>query len=395
MFSTNRKAGQSIAPLTRKSPDMSDEATDAHNAHGLFEKLQGEDCVVFAHCGGRYADINFAHDRRLETAIEIHSAWGTFEWLLQDAFANNYRIGIVGNSDGHKGRPGASYPGASFFGAYGGLTCYLAEELTRNGIFEAIRQRHHYATTGARLILETAATVPKGAELFLRDPDVGPAESVAASRLIMGDIARVPGREVTFSVSVKGSAPIERLEIFDGPQQIETIRTYTPDNLGARLRVVYQGAEYRGRARTTTWDGNLKLTGNGITRYRMFNNWNLDRGFRLIDPQHAEWQAVTTGNFGGFDLWLEEADAGRIRIETPHVSEEIELTDIQSDENIYAAGGLERALRVFRLPDVLDRKRIDIRTSSAYPGDGRRAPLRPCHTRRRSPSLVQSHLYVP
>ena len=28
-----------------------------------------------------------------------------------------YRVGIVGNSDGHKGRPGSCYPGASFFGS--------------------------------------------------------------------------------------------------------------------------------------------------------------------------------------------------------------------------------------------------------------------------------------
>ena len=88
-----------------------------------------------AHVGGRYADIKFAHDP-METAVEVHSAWGTFEWIVRDAFEKNYRVGIVGNSDGHKGRPGACYPGASFFGSYGGLTCFLAERLDRDAIFE-------------------------------------------------------------------------------------------------------------------------------------------------------------------------------------------------------------------------------------------------------------------
>jgi hypothetical protein len=37
--------------------DMADEPADAHDAHRLFEKLQGRDCVVVAHVGGRYADI--------------------------------------------------------------------------------------------------------------------------------------------------------------------------------------------------------------------------------------------------------------------------------------------------------------------------------------------------
>ena len=41
--------------------DIADEKSDAHDAHVLFEKLEGRDCVVMAHVGGRYADIKFAH----------------------------------------------------------------------------------------------------------------------------------------------------------------------------------------------------------------------------------------------------------------------------------------------------------------------------------------------
>ena len=85
---------------------------------------------MFAHIGGRYADIKMAHDARLERSVEVHSDWGTFEWLLHDALEQGYRVGILANSDGHKGRHGASHPGASLFGAYGGLSCLLAPELT-------------------------------------------------------------------------------------------------------------------------------------------------------------------------------------------------------------------------------------------------------------------------
>ena len=42
--------------------DIGDEGADAHDAHELFAKLRGKDCVVVAHVGGRYADIKFAHD---------------------------------------------------------------------------------------------------------------------------------------------------------------------------------------------------------------------------------------------------------------------------------------------------------------------------------------------
>ena len=93
--------------------DHSDIDTDCGTAAELFEKLiaNKEDAVCLAHCGGRYADVKVAHDGRVETAVEVHSSWGTFEWILQDALEMGYRVGTVCNSDGHKGRPGASYPG--------------------------------------------------------------------------------------------------------------------------------------------------------------------------------------------------------------------------------------------------------------------------------------------
>ena len=106
------------------------------------------DVVCYAHFGERYADIVIAHDCRFEKSVEVHSAWGTFEWIVEDAFRMGYRVGIVANSDGHKGRPGASYPGAGWFGAIGGLTCSLMPELTRPALLECLRRRRHYATTG-------------------------------------------------------------------------------------------------------------------------------------------------------------------------------------------------------------------------------------------------------
>ena len=78
----------------------------------------------------------------------MHSSWGTFEWLLHDALRLGHRVGVVANSDGHKGRPGASYPGAGKFGAIGGLTCYLMEQLDRATLLDCLRKRRHYCTTG-------------------------------------------------------------------------------------------------------------------------------------------------------------------------------------------------------------------------------------------------------
>ena len=274
----HRSSHAQIADAT----DIVDETSDAHTAQELFQKLQGKDCVVMAHVGGRYADIKFAHDP-METAVEVHSAWGTFEWIVRDAFEKNYRVGIVANSDGHKGRPGACYPGASFFGSYGGLTCFLAERLDRDAIFESMRRRRHYATTGNRALLDVTVTLPSPADVFLRDPATGLTPSVKSQRLIMGDIAKVTDGEVELAVEVIGSAPIERLDIYDGLDLIETVRPYAAGDLGRRVRLVYEGAEYRGRARTTTWDGTLSIEGNRILRTAVINNWNLDRGIQQQD----------------------------------------------------------------------------------------------------------------
>lgn len=127
--------------------------TDCFTASELFEAFAANDefdVVCYAHCGGRYADIGFAHDGRFERSVEVHSSWGTFEWLLHDAFRLGYRVGVVCNSDGHKGRPGASYPGAGKFGAIGGLTCFNAPELSRAALLECMRKRRHFGTTGGR-----------------------------------------------------------------------------------------------------------------------------------------------------------------------------------------------------------------------------------------------------
>ncbi|MGE0701009.1 MAG: DUF3604 domain-containing protein, partial [Hyphomicrobiaceae bacterium] len=191
-----------------EGPDRADEASDAHTANELFEKLAGRDCIVMAHVGGRYADILQAHDGVLETAVEVHSAWGTFEWLVHDAFEAGYRVGIVANSDGHKGRPGACFPGASFFGAQGGLTCFLADRLDRDAIFECLRRRHHYATTGNRMILDVSARTETEADIFIRDPAVvAGARSYRGNCMTMGDIARVKGDFVELKVAATGSAP--------------------------------------------------------------------------------------------------------------------------------------------------------------------------------------------
>jgi hypothetical protein len=198
------------------------------------------------------------------------------------------------------------------------------------------------------------------AEVFERDPAAGSARSEPSRRLLMGDIARVADSEVDLAVEVIGSAPIERVDIYDGLDLIDTVRPYGPSDLGARVRLVYQGAEYRGRARTTVWDGALRIEGTRIKRAAVINNWNLDRGIRAQDATGVTWKAVTTGNYGGIDLWLEGA-RGRVAFETAPVSGAAAVDELGVEPRVFDAGGLERAVLLQRLPETMGERRMVLR----------------------------------
>ena len=342
--------------------DRSDVETDCATAAELFEALarDGEDAVCFAHCGGRYADIKLAHDGRFERSVEIHSSWGTFEWLLRDAFEMGYRVGIVSNSDGHKGRPGASYPGASLFGAVGGLTCLFLPELSRAAVFDCLRKRRHFGTTGARLHLDVWARFDGPATLYHEDPALGPAEGRPAETAMMGDIVHLPEGGLTLHIEALGSAPIERLDVFNGLEHLETIRPYGAEELGNRIRVVWEGAEYRGRFRQVIWDGTATLSGNRFLNARPINFFNRDKTLDRVSDTELKWRALTTGNLGGFDAWLADAYAGTLKLETAPVKCGVPIEEIGIEDETIEAGALDRRVRIFRLPEENSHRRMTV-----------------------------------
>ena len=343
-------------------PDRSDIHTDSPTAAQLFEDLQNEDCVVYAHVGGRYADIAQAHDQRLETAMEIHSAWGTFEWMLTDGFPLGHRSGVVCNSDGHKGRPGASYPGVATFGAYGGLTCFLTDDLSRDGIFECLRRRHHYGTTGCRMHLEVNAHFDNAATLYARDPKAYDHPSTQqVTGAMMGDIVEVTDDHCELSVNVVAHSPIERIEIRNADDCIHLYRPYDESALGERIRVVWSGAEYRGRGRQTSWLGRARFTNSTVRGIEKINAWNPERLLRQKGSDTVEWNAITTGNFGGFDAWLTPGKNAQLDLTCNHGALQVDLGSLGIDDKLLDVGGLKRQIRINRLPEQLEKRNVEVR----------------------------------
>ncbi|MBN2552128.1 MAG: DUF3604 domain-containing protein, partial [Spirochaetales bacterium] len=344
--------------------DLSDEASDRHTSRELFQTLAGRDACLYAHVGGRYADLSATRDTGITPAVEIHSAWGTFEWLLHDAFALGLRPGVVANSDGHKGRPGASYPGASSFGSYGGLTCFLCRELSREAVFESLRARRHYATTGCRLLLSTSAILEEGQRTAEAKPGAtrlqgSTAERSAAGsrRAVMGDIVRFEGggtskrRNAVFRVEALCASAVQRIELFNGSERVFTCRPYGTEDLGSRIRVLWEGAEYRGRGRETCWDGSAVIRDNRVRQARGINFWNPEKALNLEGANRIRWQSLTTGGFSGFDMILEHPSGGVIRIDTPLLRFDLDVEKIGLEDTVVEAGGLGRRMRIFRLPD--------------------------------------------
>lgn len=345
-------------PIFRSSAVLLEEGTFSDpicpTSCDLFAALGDEEAVVIAHVGGRYADLSLAHDPRTERAVEIHSCWGTFEWLLHDAFDLGLRVGVVCHSDDHKGRPGAAYPGAATFGAIGGLTCYRMPTLDRDALLEALRERKHYGTTGARIFLDINAEFGSEADIQTGEMEVPSGPGRPARTTTIGDIVTTTTNEATLNVDISGTAPIERVSFFNGRRLVGTSRPHGDAGGSRRVRVVWEGAAYRGRNREVFWKGTMRITGNSCSRVSSFNFFNVDKpALFSADGRHIEFDNVTTGNLAGIDIWLGDTNGGMLQFRSKQTDFDLNIADITGEDWCLDLGGLGKRIRVFRLPEEM------------------------------------------
>ncbi len=186
---------------------------------------------------------------------------------------------------------------------------------------------------------------------------------------MMGDIIRPKAVPMKLSVEVIGTAPVERADVLHGTHVVQSARPFVASDLGRRVRILWQGAEYRGRGRETMWQGMLKVEGNRIERFTPVNFLNPECKVQEVSHGTAlAWTSVTTGNLAGIDLWLEDSQAGRLRIETNVVSGEVELNQLADDTVAFNGGGLGRKLSVYRLPEADWNRRVAVEHRHAFKG---------------------------
>lgn len=326
------------APLRRCShefvADKSDADTDLAHIEDVYRHYRGSEALFAVHVGGRTADLRW-HEPGLDRLLEVHSTHATSEWFLFDALRRGYRMGVIAGSDSVDGRPGNSHPGhMGVRNVRGGLTAIAAPELTRDALWQALRQRHCYATTGERILLEFRT---------------------GASR--MGDevVAAVRGLK-PFEVHVEGTAPLEYIDFFRGVELLRSVDCFALAGApSTRLRIGWRGLTAPGnwqRARMS-WDGELRIEGARILDVEPWAFDTPDEGLREHDDTRVRWRSVTAGDWDGVVLALDAPDTAELTFVTAPMTLRTSLATLGGGGRRFEAQNPERAVELKRLPEAM------------------------------------------
>ena len=219
-------------------PPFPREMEDSYSRLRAGLKQFGEPCLLLPHHPAMTSmgSFDWSHfDPELEPAVEIYSLWGSSEHrnapgrsmrndersgsFVQDALARGYRLGIIGSGETGDGHPGntqwrgeyARKAGMPLSRLGGGLAGVWATELTRAGIFDAIKARRCYGTTSARTTLRFKANGHwMGSDIH-----------VSAAELKAG----VP---VAFDLAVDSETDIDAVHLFRNGRIVRCLPGYGP-----------------------------------------------------------------------------------------------------------------------------------------------------------------------
>ncbi|MEE2777142.1 MAG: DUF3604 domain-containing protein [Acidobacteriota bacterium] len=266
---------------------------------GLRAKHAIEDVLIIPHAH-QAGDWRLS-DLEMETLIEIMSGHGTFEWFGQAFLDNGHRVGFVGASDDHIGHPGYS-PGHAANPArrsnifqFGGLAGAWAPAHSADSIFDALKARSAYATTGSqRIILDASLNgQPMGTE-------------VARS-----ETRTIEGRAI-------GTGPIRRVDLIrngDVLSSWELERSSSPE-----VAVSFHSdswVPFRDNPRGhITWRGSVTVENGRLADARLVGtpNWTSDE--LSVDGDTVTFDVATRGARRAISLELADSSPStRLRVE--------------------------------------------------------------------------------
>ncbi|QDV06083.1 hypothetical protein Poly30_15870 [Planctomycetes bacterium Poly30] len=226
-------SGEVLSSISREGQPSHDTPTK------LWDALRGQQALTIAHhSSGNPIPVNwtFPPDPELEPVTEVVSVHGSSEardaphvvagsrpgQFVRDQLERGYRLGFIGSGDSHDGHPGLPHlsPGYGWRPANtqrgelvgtGGLAAIRASELSGGAVYEALRARRTYATSGPRIAvreraasggtrIEAAGTAPfVKADLVLGPPGAGlrslPLEQLSAASSARDVAVLIPENE--------------------------------------------------------------------------------------------------------------------------------------------------------------------------------------------------------
>lgn len=212
-----------------------------HLYAGLRRAVAADDVIVVphAHQPGDWR----RSDPDLETLVEVVSYHGTFEWFGKNYLDRGWEVGFIGSSDDHVGSPGYRPRAFRKLGSdnFGGLAAVYAPRLDRDAIFDGLRQRHAYATNGARIILRADMNAQRMGTRLPLDSGV---------RTLVGQVV--------------GSAEIASLALIKNGSELQSIDNLA-DTAGAVIELAFHfDSNPRSRRRSfrdSTFQGRIGLQG--------------------------------------------------------------------------------------------------------------------------------------
>ncbi len=164
-----------------------------------------------------------------EKLIEIYSQYGSSEKKednlidkpmigisAQEFLKKGYRFGFIAGSDNHHGTSAlASYPSRfSHLNYKAGIAAVFSQALTRQSIFNSLRNRFCYATTGEKILLEFFINdIPMGSEVLWENNEKRQIKILAAGTDLIKSIEIIRNNKKIFVYS--GKNEIEQFMFYD------------------------------------------------------------------------------------------------------------------------------------------------------------------------------------
>ena len=312
----------------------------------LHERHDPNNIVIIphAHNPGDYRQS----DPQLEPLIEIMSMHGSFQWFMQAYLSHGHEVGVIAASDDHLSRPGYSAPHRDSLAQRGGLGAVLAPERSRDAIFDGMKAKRTYATTGDRIILD----------FDVNGTGMGQRAPYSVNRSISGSaIGTAPIKSVQLLKNDEIIWEEEYLLEVDGSDQQDILVSFS-----SAATPFYSGDAPRGWRH---WRGDLVVNGATVVAANSMDFFNPTTQAMMVEDNRVSFRTISRGDTSSILLSLSDISADTsIRIDLEEAAETGSAPPFYRERATIPATQTE-----FSLSELMDGKITRTLPAQDYPDD--------------------------